>query len=357
MSDLGPTATSVPTAPRRSARGAVVVGDYLGEPAAEAARAVRRLGLRPGLDRQFGGEPHTIGLVLAQEPQPGGEAPRGAMVTLYVSAPAAGGQEPPPKQEEEGRDDPEPGDDPPAPPSPSAGGAPSTERARRKRRPGARAPAIRDQPPPPVVLEEPPAPRSDMQEGSQWRDGDQGEQGTEASDPAWDQLTLAMRDVFHPEAFGVGHRGIYPRKPVSLRVRGGWTWLKAHRSLATLACALLAVSMSAAVTGEQKANRQRADWLGTSPPPAHRTRANSTSRASGARRSLLQERASRRPAQAAHVTAASTGHRRAAAGARHTGQPTAPTSSTSVRGESPPMAGSAAPAPTTTQSGGGPFSP
>jgi hypothetical protein len=354
MSDLGPTATSVPAAPRRSARGAVVVGDYLGEPAAEAARAVRRLGLRPGLDREFGGEPHTIGLVLAQEPQPGGEAPRGAMVTLYVSAPAAGGQEPQ-AELDQARDVPAPSDDPPAPPSPPGGGSASTERARRKRRPAARARAVRDQPPPPLVQEEPPAPqRPDMQEGSQWRDGDQG---TEVGDPAWDQLTLAMRDVFHPEVFGVGHRGIYPRKPVSLRVRGGWAWLKAHRSLAALACALLALSVSTAVTGEQQANRRRAERLATSAPPAHRTRADRTPRASGARRSVLQERASRRPAHAAHVTAASTGHRRAAAAARHTGLPTAPTSSTSVRRESPPMAGSAAPAPTTTQSGGGPFSP
>jgi hypothetical protein len=356
MSDLGPTTASVPAAPRRCARGAVVVGDYLGEPAAEAARAVRRLGLRPGLDRQFGGEPHTIGLVLAQEPQPGGEAPRGAMVTLYVSAPAAGGQEPQAEQEE-GGDDPPRSDDPPAPPSPSAGGAASTERARRKRRPGAGAPAVRDQPPPPVVPEEPPASeRPGTQQEPQWRDGDRGEQGTEASDPAWDQLTLAMRDVFQPEAYGVGHRGIYPRKPVSLHVRGGWAWLKAHRSLATLACFLLALSVSVGVTGEQKANRQRADGLATSPAPARRARTGNTPRASGARRSLAEARGSRRPGHGVHVMAAPTGDRRAAAAAPRTGQPTAPTSSTSVRGESPPM-GSATPAPATTQSGGGPFSP
>src|SRR3979490_1222073 len=92
MSDVSVTAASSPGMTRRSPRGAVAVGDYVGDPAAEAARAVRRLGLRPGLDPQFGGAPHTIRLALAPQPQAGSEAPRGAMVTLYVSAPATDGQ-------------------------------------------------------------------------------------------------------------------------------------------------------------------------------------------------------------------------------------------------------------------------
>jgi len=84
MTDHGASAT---TFPHRGIRGSVAVGDYLETPAAAAVRAVRRVGLCPGLDRQFGGEPQTIGLVVAQDPPPGSEVARGALVTLYVSAP------------------------------------------------------------------------------------------------------------------------------------------------------------------------------------------------------------------------------------------------------------------------------
>src|SRR5271166_417066 len=92
MSEQSATAAVLP---RRGSRGSVTVGDYLDAPAAAAVRAVRRVGLCPGLDRQFGGEPQTIGLVVAQEPQAGSEVARGAMVTLFVSAAAPGVSEDP----------------------------------------------------------------------------------------------------------------------------------------------------------------------------------------------------------------------------------------------------------------------
>ena len=67
--------------------GRLVVGEYVGQAAGDAAQAVRRAGLRPGLDRSFGCEAELIGLIVAQEPAAGGDLARNGMVTLYVAAP------------------------------------------------------------------------------------------------------------------------------------------------------------------------------------------------------------------------------------------------------------------------------
>jgi hypothetical protein len=66
-----------------------IVGEYVGQRAAEAAQAVRCAGLKPGLDRSFGGSPELFGQVVAQEPPVGGELARNGLVTLYVAAPGA----------------------------------------------------------------------------------------------------------------------------------------------------------------------------------------------------------------------------------------------------------------------------
>ncbi len=70
--------------------GRLTVGDYVGGSAADAVQAVRRTGLRPGLDRSFGCEPSLTGLVVAQDPEAGSELVRNGMVTLYVAVPDAG---------------------------------------------------------------------------------------------------------------------------------------------------------------------------------------------------------------------------------------------------------------------------
>jgi hypothetical protein len=67
-----------------------IVGEYVGQRAAEAAQAVRCAGLTPGLDRSFGGSPELFGQVVAQEPPVGDELARNGLVTLYVAAPGAG---------------------------------------------------------------------------------------------------------------------------------------------------------------------------------------------------------------------------------------------------------------------------
>jgi len=116
-----------------------VVGEYVGEPAGQAAQAVRRAGLRPGLDRSFGCAPELVGQVVAQEPPAGGELPRNGLVKLFVAAPGAGPQE---TVEPAANVPPRPSEDEPSP------------RARRRRKRGlARgAPRIAPSPPPAPVL-------------------------------------------------------------------------------------------------------------------------------------------------------------------------------------------------------------
>lgn len=69
--------------------GRLTVGEYVGLLAAEAAQAVRRAGLRPGLERSFGCSPELFGRVVAQDPAAGSRLARNGLVTLYVAAPGA----------------------------------------------------------------------------------------------------------------------------------------------------------------------------------------------------------------------------------------------------------------------------
>jgi hypothetical protein len=94
------TSTAPSQATQRVGRGGPAgrqrVGEYVGEPAGQAAQAVRRAGLRPGLDRSFGCAPELVGRVVSQEPPAGGELPRNGLVTLYVAAPGAAPEDEPP---------------------------------------------------------------------------------------------------------------------------------------------------------------------------------------------------------------------------------------------------------------------
>lgn len=89
-----PTPGSVKkTSGRGETPGRLQVGDYVGALAAQAAQAVRRSGLRPGLERSFGGDPDLIGCIVAQQPAAGEELARNGMVTLYVAAPTPAGSD------------------------------------------------------------------------------------------------------------------------------------------------------------------------------------------------------------------------------------------------------------------------
>jgi len=137
------------TARRGGPSGRLVVGEYVGQAAGDAAQAVRRAGLKPGLDRSFGCEAELTGLVVAQEPVAGGDLARNGMVTLYVAAP---GNAP----LDEDADALEAVGDPPpsAPAAPvradvAQAEAPSPPARARRRKPGhaGRAPQVFDPPP------------------------------------------------------------------------------------------------------------------------------------------------------------------------------------------------------------------
>jgi hypothetical protein len=131
------------------------VGEYVGQPAGDAAQAVRRAGLCPGLDRSFGCDAELIGLVVAQEPAAGSDLARNGMVTLYVAAPGAG-----PMDEEPGAS--EAVNEAPAPSSVTSVlaaieplDAASSARRMRRRKPGLARQATRvfDPPPAPIALQ------------------------------------------------------------------------------------------------------------------------------------------------------------------------------------------------------------
>jgi PASTA domain len=151
----------------------LVVNEYVGQTAADAATSIRRAGLRPGLERSLGCDPELVGQVIAQEPPAGSELARNAMVTLYVAAPGAA-----PDDESL---DPQPAREPAvSPPAtaqaslPDVRGQHATARRRRRRKPGLAgrpSPAI-DTPPALVRPDADPAPvapaLTDTQPTDEW---------------------------------------------------------------------------------------------------------------------------------------------------------------------------------------------
>jgi hypothetical protein len=117
------------------------VGDFVGQPAGDAVKAVRAAGLRPALERSSGCAEAQIGLVVGQDPTAGSALGRNSTVTLLVGAPT-----PNPVGDVGG--DTEPGVSGPARPEPS-----HDESARgtaQRRKPGARrAASAVDGPPAP----------------------------------------------------------------------------------------------------------------------------------------------------------------------------------------------------------------
>jgi len=353
MSEQSATAT---TLPHRGIRGAVTVGDYLDAPAAGAVRAVRRVGLCPGLDRQFGGEPQSIGLVVAQDPQAGSELARGAIVTLYVSAPAAGVSEESQEQTLLASDEQEYAGEtvldgsfePEAAPGPTVSANARPVRRRRKRR--ARPPATGrhglPQAPIPAATPHPELIGEHDEESAPV-----GEQEPEAStadtEPSLDQLTFEMRNVFETGPLGLGRRSLYPRKPLTLRVHGWLTWLRAHKAIALAVSALLALTMSLTVTRERTATSKTAGPIERSAPPA---RPSTSPRRAPAR--SRQQVPTTREHRRTHAEQRSRAHSRAATRP----PPPKPSAAVGAGPEVSPQTGSAASAPVS-QSGGGPFSP
>ena len=88
MSETDP-ATPEPFDATADLRGrGVRVEGYEGLRAGEAVAAVRRLGLRPSLERVEGYEPGIQGFVVSQEPADGSEVQPGGAVCLFIAAPS-----------------------------------------------------------------------------------------------------------------------------------------------------------------------------------------------------------------------------------------------------------------------------
>ena len=82
MDPQSPPAPSV----RQRRTQAHVLADYAGRGAATVADDLRRLGLRPGVQRVDAATPEEVGAILAQDPPAGASAARNTVVTLYVGA-------------------------------------------------------------------------------------------------------------------------------------------------------------------------------------------------------------------------------------------------------------------------------
>ena len=228
--------------------GRQVVGEYVGQPAGDAAQAVRRAGLCPGLDRSFGCEAELIGLVVAQEPTAGSDLARNGMVTLYVAAPGAG-----PMDEEPAATDAV--DEAPVtvtavlaeiePPD-----AASRPRRARRRKPGLARQATRvvDPPPAPIALEGEPAEEVPLAPECGSPDGELDEGRLEEQSDAellQDDFVVHLDDVLGGRTDRTpAWRRVYPRRrtfAALTSVGGIRVWLSEHSLLAKAVGAALAV--------------------------------------------------------------------------------------------------------------------
>jgi hypothetical protein len=266
------------------------VGEYVGQPAGDAAQAVRRAGLCPGLDRSFGCEDELIGLVVAQEPAAGSDLARNGMVTLYVAAPGSG-----PMDEEP--DASETVDEAPAPSSVTSVvaeieplDAASSARGTRRRKPGLARQATRvfDPPPAPIPLERelteevPLAPECGSLDGVYAPDGEELDEGRleerGEAEFSHEDFVVHLDDVLAGRTGGPpAWRRVYPRRWIFAalaRGSGVRVWLGGHSLLVRAVGAALAVwilvGLASALDG-QHARTPTASVISPSHRPA-RTR-------------------------------------------------------------------------------------
>ena len=170
------------------------------------------------------------------------------------------------------------------------------------------------------------------------------------AEPAWDQLTFEMRNVFEGARLGLGRRSLYPRKPLSLRAHTYSAWVRGHKASALAACVVLALAISLAVTREQTASSRAAGPIARSAPPGPR---GTSARAAPASRTHPLRLALATPGHRhSHAARRPRPHRSAGA----PGPPSAPSTSVPPTPEAAPQRSAAAGAPAA-PSGGGPFSP
>jgi hypothetical protein len=239
---------------RGGSSGRQVVGEYIGQPAGDAAQAVRRTGLCPGLDRSFGCEAELIGLVVAQEPAAGSDLARNGMVTLYVAAPGAGPMDREPAASETV-------DRAPAP-TPVTSVLAEVERldaprSTRRRKPGLARQAARvfDQPPAPVSTERDPteevlpAPEWGSPDRVHAPDGEELDEGCLEepgdADLSQDDFVVHLDDVLGGRTdAATAWRRVYPRRRTFAAVARGSgirVWLGEHSLLVRAIGAALTV--------------------------------------------------------------------------------------------------------------------
>ena len=380
------------SARRGGPSGRQAVGDYVGQPAGDAAQAVRRAGLRPGLDRSFGCAEELIGLVVAQEPTAGSSMARNGMVTLYVAAP---GSEPIDEGTDAARVE-SGGPEPAAVASveaeqAEAASAPARVR-RRKRGRARRAAPVFDAPPAPappdrasaselptVVLAQPAVeppwewqPEPGEPDGEPLDDEAPEELGEEAA--ADEEFVVHVEDVLAGRSGPARWRGVYPRRRAAPRA-GRWPRCscmvaRASRWRAPLSARRSCCGRSSASPLRWTASTRTprlASAITRSERPAtrHRTQASKRAPAPSSRTLRAAPRSAARTAQPRPVFRARR-RRPAAAPVRETvappvapvGEapvPQAPPAAAPVPAAAPPA--SAPPAAAPEQTGGGLFSP
>ncbi len=380
MSSTATVQSSTSRRARSAPSGRLPVGDYVGHPAAQAAQAVRRAGLRPGLDRSFGCEAALTGLVVAQEPPAGDELARNGMVTLYVAAPdrarpAESGQS------SDGGVDAQTGAREMQAPTPVALADRQTRagaRRARKRRPAAAASSR--------MFEEPPAPqapiaqaaggectseqRAPITEPSQTQSCSRpphGEGLDHAAFEGHDEHELPHEEfVVHTEDLFTGRHGdprrwrrVYPRRPGGRGMRAALAWAGGHRVLAAAAGAALTIWIASAVLAPITWRSPHRPAAGARPQTVPGALEASTSTARRSRPAVLRPPASTTRTSRPPRTASLSVPRARAASRSPTGassvQPSVPPAGASPPPDAPPAGATRTPPPE--QAGGGPFSP
>lgn len=349
--------------PRRGGpSGRQVVGDYVGQPASDAAQAVRRAGLRPGLDRSFGCVPELVGQIVAQEPPAGSDLTRNGLVTLYVAAPGAA--------EMTGKEQPAPAPASVAPAAPSA----AAPRRRRKSRRAASTGEVFETPPTPALPSEIQPSEASPHEGEQaeaWDEEgaaesvwlDQAAAGEEpgdelAGDELTDEFVVHVDDLFAGRGRPLWRR-VYPRRGLRVRLAG-------HPWLFGITGAMLAVwvvvGVAAALAGHPRSAHHTSAARtivkqGGAARPAGAVKPSRSRPPAAAHRGIGASRPRR--GRAAPVAAAPPVARAPERSVPVTPEASAPVAPASPRAEpapaTPPPASARAPAPE--QTGGGPFSP
>ena len=317
------------------ASGRLTVGDYVGHAAGEAAQAVRRAGLRPGLDRSLGHDPALAGRVVGQEPEPGSALGRNGLVTLFVAAPG-----PVPDIDADSA--------PEGVAQPTRSARSGERRRRATRRVSVGAPEASD-----VTTAEPDSPATDSAdplEDDEWAATD--EPVTERLDEG---LLARANELFAARAAGVGRARWLNR--ARARALGMHAHIRRRSLLVRAAIAAIAlwvvIGIAAAFSGHRVATHRAAPVArGTARPPA----------VAHASTSPPPERATDHVARAGHRSA----RRQPRAQARQpervrvlTVVVPAPDRSVAAPAPSPPAAPAPAPPPAADpeQIGGGPFSP